>query len=246
VGSPGYITRTGVELDAQTLVAIERHGSVGRTPVLVTVDDCVRGVAAFGDPVRADARACLTALRDLGYELAILSGDHPRVVQAVADELAIPFASVLGGATPETKLAFIEARRASGPVLMVGDGVNDAAALSAASVGIAVHGGAEASLNAADVFLTRSGLMPLVELVAGARRTLGVIRRSIGFSLVYNLVGVGLAMSGALNPLIAAVMMPLSSLTVLTSSLVSRTFRKPNAPAPSVEAPPLAVAEVTP
>jgi Cu2+-exporting ATPase len=88
--------------------------------------------------------------------------------------------------------------------------------------------------------------MPLVELVAGARRTLGVIRRSIGFSLVYNLVGVGLAMSGALNPLIAAVMMPLSSLTVLTSSLVSRTFRKPNAPAPSVEAPPLAVAEVTP
>jgi len=107
---------------------------------------------------------------------------------------------------------------------MVGDGVNDAAAMSAATVAIAVHGGAEASLAAADVFTTLPGVGKVLEAVTGARRTLGVIRRGIAFSLAYNVVGVGLCMAGHISPLVAAVLMPLSSLTVVTSALKSRTF----------------------
>jgi Cu2+-exporting ATPase len=107
---------------------------------------------------------------------------------------------------------------------MVGDGVNDAAAMARAHVGVGVHGGAEACLQAADVFLGRPGLASLVALTRGARRTLRVIHRNIAISIVYNLAGVGLAMTGVLDPLIAAIMMPASSATVILGSWRSRTF----------------------
>jgi Cu2+-exporting ATPase len=94
-------------------------------------------------------------------------------------------------------------------------------------VGIGVHGGAEASLAAADVYLTRPGLGPLVELTEGARRTMHLIRTGIGVSLGYNIVGIALAMLGLINPLVAAVMMPASSLSVLMIAWRGRTFGEP-------------------
>ncbi|HEY9383724.1 MAG TPA: heavy metal translocating P-type ATPase, partial [Gemmatimonadales bacterium] len=108
-------------------------------------------------------------------------------------------------------------------VVMVGDGVNDAAAIARATVGVAVRGGAEASLAAADVYL-EAGLAGLLPLLRGAERTLKVIRRNIAFSLLYNLVGATLAVAGVITPLIAAILMPMSSLTVVLASWRSRTF----------------------
>ncbi|MDE3054210.1 MAG: HAD family hydrolase, partial [Gemmatimonadota bacterium] len=149
-------------------------------------------------------------------------------VAAVAAALALPPAAAAGGATPEDKLREVERARArtTRPVVMVGDGVNDAAAIAAASVGIGVHGGAEACLATADIYLTRPGLTPLVELVDGAERTMGVIRRNLAFSLVYNMLGAGAAMAGIINPLAAAVLMPASSLTGVVSSWRARSFRR--------------------
>ena len=227
VGAPHHVRKLASRVPDWCERSLGRQASLGRTPVLVAVDGEVTALVSFGDPLRPDARACLRELRELGYELCVLSGDHPDVVMALARELGVPLADARGGVTPEDKLAYVERALARGPVFMVGDGVNDAGALSAATVGIAVHGGAEASLAAADAFLTRGGISPVVELVKGARRTLRVIRRNLAFSLVYNAAGVALAVTGLIGPLIAAIMMPVSSLTVVTSSFRARTFRSP-------------------
>ena len=157
--------------------------------------------------------------------MRIASGDSQAVVDTVASEVGVESRCAVGGATPEEKLRLVEFAEKLEPVVMVGDGVNDAAAIAAASVGVGVHGGAEASLAAADVYLTRPGLAPLVELVEGARRTMSVVRLGILISLGYNLVGVGLATLGWINPLVAAVMMPASSLTVLLVAWRGTTFQ---------------------
>jgi Cu2+-exporting ATPase len=148
------------------------------------------------------------------------------VVYAAGRQLGLPESACRGGATPEDKLRAIEAASREGPVVMVGDGVNDAAAMARADVGIGVRGGAEACLVTADVFLARPGLDGLLALTDGARRTMHVVRRNIAFSLVYNLAGAALAMTGVINPLIAALLMPASSLTVVIASWRSRTFEE--------------------
>jgi Cu2+-exporting ATPase len=221
-------TLNGLPAWAKQLV--KTHAQAGHTPVVVAADGVVRAVAAFGDAVRPEARANLQRLAELGFRFEILSGDHQTVVDRVATELGIALSSARGEQPPEAKLARIVELRARGErVIMVGDGVNDAAAMAAANVGIAVHGGAETCLSAADVFATKSGLTPVSEAVQGSRRALATIRRGIAISLGYNVVGIGLAVAGLLSPLLAAIMMPLSSISVVSLALRARTF-KPTEP----------------
>ncbi len=229
VGAPRWIAARatvprGLRVTADELVRD------GRTPVMIAVDDRAVAVAGFADAIRPDAARAVASLRAAGWSVGILSGDDPRIVCAVGAALGLPAAVCRGGVTPEAKLAAVRAARATGPVIMVGDGVNDAAGMAAATCGIAVHGAAEAATDAADVFVRRPGLAPLVELFDGAAATLGVIRRNLRVSLAYNLIGGTLAVSGLIHPLIAALMMPLSSLTVLFSSSRSRGFRDPEGP----------------
>lgn len=225
VGSLPFVAAHTEKLPSWAPTFADTQAALGRTPVFVGVDGELSAAAAFGDRLRRDAAPALARLRELGVKVALLSGDHQRVVDAVVGELGGDWLEARGGTSPEQKLAKVRAycERQSG-VVMVGDGVNDAAALSSANVGLALHGGAEASLAAADVFTTEPGLMRVVEAVDGSRRTLGVIERGIGLSLAYNLAGVGLAVTGILSPLWAAVLMPLSSISVVTLALRSRTF----------------------
>jgi len=211
-------------LPEEISAAVDAFAGDGLSPVVVAVDGEAVAVAGIGDPLRSETAASLASIRDQGWELEILSGDHPTVVQSVAREVGLDVESARGGANPEQKLEAVRQASGEGTVAMVGDGVNDAAALAAATVGIGVHGGAEAVLAAADVFLGRPGLGPVVDLLVGARRTLGVIRRNLVFSLLYNIVAVTFAITGHMSPLLAAVLMPLSSMTVVLSSYKARTF----------------------
>lgn len=223
-GSPELLESRGVVVPDHARQALDDAARAGLTPVLVAEKGSYRAMAAFGDELRPDTRESLRSLARSGHELVVLSGDHQRVVFRVCGDL--PLVEARGGMSPEQKLGYVsECLSRNRPVVMIGDGVNDAAAMAKATVGIAVHGGAEASLLAADAFFSRGGVGPLVEAIAGAQETLSVIRRSIAFSIAYNLVGVSLALTGQVTPLLAAVLMPLSSLSVVTLALNSRAFR---------------------
>lgn len=227
VGSPKFVSGRALR-DHQLDLCTARWTDDALTPVWIAVDGRVVAVAGLADRIRSEARTSLDRLRSMGFEVAVLSGDHPSVVRSVGRQLGLDDATIEGGLSPEDKLARVEAR--SGAVVMVGDGVNDAAALAAATVGVAVHGGAETCFAAADVFLQKPGVEPLIDLVRGSRRTTRTIRNNIVFSLVYNVGGASLAMLGLLNPLVAAVLMPISSLVVTTNSFRHRFVPGPGNP----------------
>lgn len=214
------------------VAAVRRSVERGASPLLLSVDGEVVLVVSLVDAEREGVVRNLRSLRSNGHRLHLLSGDHPRAVESLVRRLEDEageslFTTATGGMRPLDKLARVESALAEGrEVVMVGDGVNDAAALTRAGVGISVHGAAEASRLSADVFLGGGGVAHLAELFEGARRTLATIRRGMVFSLLYNVVGVTLAASGKLSPLWAAVLMPLSSLTVVSNAYRSRLFPK--------------------
>ena len=201
VGSANFAAARVGRLPVAWARAVATFTGEGLTPVVVAVDGRLAAVAGFGDPLRADATSALRRVRALGWRVGVLSGDHPAVVAAAGRRLGLAPGECRGGVPPEDKVRLVSRGIADGPVVMVGDGVNDAAALAAATVGIAVHGGAEAALAAADVFVTRPGVGRIAELLDGARRAMRVVRRNLVISLVYNVVGVSFAMAGLLNPL---------------------------------------------
>jgi Cu2+-exporting ATPase len=226
IGSPKFVQQQGCAISDEHQRAVEDVLGRALTPVLIARNGAACAVAGFGDPVRDDAPAIIARLQREGWQVRIISGDHPQVVHAVGAQLGLNEIDCMGALAPEDKLHIVQeaVRGAAHPVVMVGDGANDAAALAAADVGVAVHGGAEASLAAADVFFTTEGLDRIEQLIDGSRATMGVIRGNLGVSLGYNLVAGTLAIAGVINPLLAAVLMPISSLTVVTLSYRSRTF----------------------
>lgn len=226
VGTRAHIAASGASIPEWAEACEASLAARALSPALVAKDGRVVSIAGLGDPIRADASDSIERLRQMGWRVGVLSGDHPDVVAGVASELGLDPMLCEGGADPERKVARVERAARLGPVVMVGDGVNDAPALAAASVGVAVHGGAEASLAAADVSISRAGLAPVVELIDGSRGALSAVHRNLRVSLLYNCVCGALAVTGVINPLIAAVLMPLSSITVISMSWKAKTFQK--------------------
>ncbi|WP_158261430.1 MULTISPECIES: heavy metal translocating P-type ATPase [Pirellulaceae] len=225
VGSDKLLAESSTRISDNLRTAVNNFHHRGLTTVLVVQNDQVVAVAAMGDQIRSDAKTTINELVRLGWEVGILSGDHQEVASQVGQEIGIKPQHIQGHLTPEQKLAVVQHWGTSRTVVMVGDGVNDSAALAAASVGIAVKGGAEASLKAANVYLTRDGVQSILEAITGSKQTLRTIHATFAISLCYNAFAVLLAMAGVINPILAAILMPISSLSVLAVAASNRAFR---------------------
>ncbi len=229
VGSPAWIEAGGANMPHGARAWCAKQAALGRTPILMERAGEVVAAASLGDTPHPDTARTLDALRARGWRLSVLSGDGADVVHALGASLGGEFEALLGGQSPERKLEWVCAVRdaGAGPIVMVGDGVNDAAALAGADVGIAVSAGAEASLRAADIYVRRRGVAPLVDVVEAARRARTRVLTCLGVSATYNAVAAGAAMAGLISPLAAAVVMPISSMTVFAiATLAGRSERE--------------------
>jgi P-type Cu+ transporter len=196
---------------------------VGRTAVLVGWDGQLRGALAVGDTVKPSAAAAVAGLRGLGLRPVLLSGDNEATARAVAAAVGID--DVLAGILPADKAAAIRDLQARGHrVAMVGDGVNDAPALAAADLGMAIGAGTDVAISAADLILLNPDLSVVPEAIALARAARKTIRRNLAWAFGYNVAAVPLAALGFLNPLIAAAAMTMSSVLVVANSLRLRRF----------------------
>jgi Cu2+-exporting ATPase len=191
-----------------------RIRSGGAGAVVLEGDDGYRGLIRLGDAVRPDSAAAVARLRALGVEVALLTGDHPEVAERIAAGAGI--VHVEARATPEAKADWVRERRARGRrVLFAGDGLNDGPALAAADVGVAMGTGAASSILAADGVLAAGSILPLVAGVEASRACRRAIRWNQIRSIGYNVTAVTAAAAGWVNPLVAAVLMPLSSAMVV-------------------------------
>lgn len=219
IGNQAFLQRQAIQLPPAWSHEAETVLEQGLSPIFVARGSQVVAIAAVGDGLRPDVPAQVKWLQDHGWDVGILSGDHAQVVRQVAQQIHIPIPLAFGEQLPADKVARIQASQVSDSVVvMVGDGVNDSAALAAASVGIAAHHSAEVSLQAAPVYLGRPGLSGVLDLMLISVGTMRNIRRNFHFSLFYNLTAVGLAGLGFINPLGAAILMPISSITVVALS----------------------------
>jgi len=202
----------------------ERAGGSGGTVVGVGWDGELRGLAVLRDEPRPEAARAVASLRSRGLRVLLLTGDNPRAAAAAASAVGID--GVIAEVLPEEKLAVVERLRSEGrSVALVGDGVNDAAALAAADLGIAMGAGTDAAIEASDITLVGDDLARVPDALRLGRRTLGIIRGNLFWAFAYNVAAIPLAMAGLLGPLVAGAAMAFSSVFVVLNSLRLRGFR---------------------
>ncbi|WP_258368837.1 cation-translocating P-type ATPase [Curtobacterium sp. MCBD17_030] len=225
VGRPSWLAdQWAVPMPGSLAVAVTDAEQAGRTTVAVAWDGRVRGLVVVADTVAPGAAEAVRRLQELGLDTMLLTGDAAGVAHRVAAEVGI--SRVTAGVRPEDKYRVVTELQAAGrTVAMVGDGVNDAAALAAADLGIAMGTGTDAAVEAADITLVRADLRAAVDAVRLSRRTLHTIRTNLFWAFAYNVAAIPLAMAGLMNPVIAGAAMALSSVFVLTNSLRLRRFR---------------------
>lgn len=220
IGSPAAVAHSCTEFHSEIKSAVAAGQAAGLTVSVLAWDGVALAVFSVGDQLKNDAAETITHLQSMGITPWLLTGDSAEVAATVAATVGIDNKHTVSAALPETKLAFVEKLKSEGRcVLMIGDGINDAAALTASDLSMAMGTGTDTAISSADITLMNSGLGSVISALNLSQKTLRIIRLNMGWALIYNVIGLPIAALGFLTPLYAAGAMALSSLFVVTNSL---------------------------
>ncbi|HYI52097.1 MAG TPA: heavy metal translocating P-type ATPase [Microbacterium sp.] len=224
VGREQLLAEWAIPLGAELTAAKDRAEAEGSSTVLVAWDGQARAVLVVADQLKATSREAVAQLRGLGLDPVLLTGDNDTVARRIAAEVGIE--RVIAGVLPGQKVSVVRDLQSQGRVVaMVGDGVNDAAALAQADLGLAMGTGTDAAIEASDITLVRGDLRSAADAIRLSRRTFGTIRTNLFWAFAYNVAAIPLAALGLLNPMIAGAAMAFSSVFVVGNSLRLRRFR---------------------
>lgn len=224
VGRASWLRAAGLDVPPGVVDAVDAGESAGRTAVVVGWEGAARGVLTVSDSVKPTSARAVAGLTALGLTPVLLTGDSAAVAHAVAAEVGI--SEVVAGVLPSGKVEVVERLQAQGKVVaMVGDGVNDAAALARADLGLAMGTGTDAAIEASDLTLVRGDLLAAVDAIRLSRRTLRIIRGNLFWAFAYNLAALPIAAAGLLSPMLAGATMAFSSVFVVANSQRLRRFR---------------------
>ncbi|MET2715829.1 heavy metal translocating P-type ATPase [Streptomyces harbinensis] len=226
VGRERLLAEWSIALPGALAEARDAAETAGRTAIVVAWDGAARAVLEVADAVKDTSAEAVARLRDLGLTPILLTGDNRTVARAVAAEVGIDAEHVIAEVLPQDKVEVVKRLQAEGrSVAMVGDGVNDAAALATADLGLAMGTGTDAAIEAGDLTLVRGDLRAAADAIRLSRKTLFTIRTNLGWAFGYNVAALPLAAAGLLNPMLAGAAMAFSSVSVLANSLRLRAFR---------------------
>ncbi|QYX30654.1 heavy metal translocating P-type ATPase [Sphaerospermopsis torques-reginae] len=236
LGNWEWLNWHGITISETTQEHAQRLAEQGKTVISVAVGENLVGLIAVSDTLRPDAKATVDKLRQMGLRVIILSGDRLEAANAIAQQLGLNSTDVMAGIPPAKKASTIQALQTgeiskTTSVAMVGDGINDAPALSQADVGIALHSGTDVAMETAEIILMRDSLSDVVESIQLSRATFNKIRQNLFWAFAYNTIGIPLAagvllphFGFVLSPSSAAALMAFSSVSVVTNSILLRRF----------------------
>jgi Cu+-exporting ATPase len=230
-GRERFLADWALHLTDELRAARDAAEAAGRTPVFVGWDGAARAVLVVSDTVKGTSAEAVAGLRRLGLRPVLLTGDNERAARAVAAQVGID--EVVADVLPADKVDVVRRLQGEGRVVaMVGDGVNDAAALAQADLGLAMGTGTDVAIEASDLTLVRGDLRAAVDAIRLSRRTLATIKGNLFWAFAYNVAALPIAAAGLLNPMLAGGAMALSSVFVVTNSLRLRRFRPQAGTAP--------------
>lgn len=224
LGNEALMTELGFKIDSDLKTEADHLAAEGKTPMYIAWDEQIKGVIAVADQIKEGAQQTIQTLQQMGINVVMLTGDHQKTAQAIAQSLGIK--QVISEVLPHEKAAHVKELAANHQVAMVGDGINDAPALASAAVGIAIGTGTDIAIESADVVTMSSNINDVVKAIQLGRATMKNVKQNLFWAFAYNVIGIPIAMGvlhlfggPLLNPMIAGAAMSLSSVSVVLNAL---------------------------